>query len=922
MTLSWNEIRKRAIQFSSEWKDEKSEKSESQSFWNDFFNIFGISRRRVAVYEKTVELLGDKRGSIDLFWKSTLIIEHKSEGENLDKAYYQALDYFQGLKENELPKYVIVSDFKRFRLEDLEENKHHEFNLEDLADKITLFDFILGHTKREYKDEDPVNINAAELMGKLHDSLKDNGYEGHPLEVLLVRLMYCLFAEHTGIFERGHFTYYIETKTNVDGSDVGMHLTTIFQTLDENKRQNNIDEDLDKFRYINGKLFKEPLPTPSFDSETRRLLLECCRFDWSKVSPAIFGSMFQSVMNPESRRDIGAHYTSEKNILKTINSLFLDELWDDFKAHKNDKKYLKKLRERISAMKFLDPACGCGTFLIITYRELRRLQIEIHKILNTEAHITIDTYLKTTTLKGKTKQIMIGSMAEFNEDINVDAMYGIEILEFPVRIAEAALWLVDHQMNEEISREFGQSYARLPLTTSSNIKIENALKLNWEDVVKKSELTCILGNPPFAGKKRRSEEQNDDMKAVCDEKIENYGLLDYVCCWYVKATEYIQGTEIKVGFVSTNSITQGEQVGILWDYLLNKMNVKIHFAHRTFKWFNKAKGEASVYVVIIGFAVFDAKSKLIFDYETPSSDPIEQKASNINAYLVNQKDIIIKNRNKPICKVPEISFGSMPNDDGNFLFTDSEKEAFIANGIGASKFIRPFISAKEFLHNTNRWCLWLNNVNPSEIKELSNIQERIKKVRDYRLKSKRESTVKLAETAYLFGEIRQPDSGDYILIPRHSSEHRKYIPMAFLSSDNVAGDSCCIVKNANPYHFGVLTSSMHMAWVRQICGRLESRYRYSNNLVYNNFPFPENPTPKQISNVEVQVKKVLDIRKEFNSSSLADIYDPLLMPKKLLDAHKGLDSAVERCYRTKTFKSDLERLEFLFELYDEYTIDG
>ena len=744
MTLSWNEIRKRVIKFSHNWKDVKSEKSESQTFWNDFFDIFGISRRRVATYEKIVELLGDKKGYIDLFWKGKLIVEHKSEGKDLDKAYYQALDYFQGLKEQELPKYIIVSDFKRFKLDDLDENKQYEFELKDLANNIHLFDFIIGHTKREYKDEDPVNIKAAELMGKLHDSLKDNGYEGHSLEALLVRLMFCLFSDDTGIFETGYFTYYIENKTNVDGSDVGLHLTYIFQILNtpEDERQKNLDEDLYNFIYINGKLFEETLPIPSFDSDTRKLLLDCCYFDWSLVSPAIFGSMFQSVMDSVERRDIGAHYTSEKNILKTINSLFLKELWDEFNSHKNNDKYLQKMLDRISKMKFFDPACGCGTFLIIAYRELRRLQIEIHKKLKQ---------------KEKYTQQIIVNIEDFDSDINVDAMYGIEILEFPVRIAEVALWLVDHQMNLELSKTFGDYYVRLPLKTSPNIIQGNALEIDWNDFVSKNELTCILGNPPFAGKKRRNEQQNNDMKNVCGH-IKNYGILDYVCCWHIKTAEFIKDTDIKVAFVSTNSITQGEQVGILWDYLTNEMNIKIHFAHRTFRWFNQSRGKAQVYVIIIGFAAFEQKTKYLFDYETPSSDPIEQKANNINAYLINQKDAIIKNRSKPICNVPEISFGSMPNDGGYLLFNDLEKEQFLESGIGAAKFIRPFISAKEFLHNKNRWCLWLIDVNPSEMKNLANIQERIKNVKEYRIISKRPSTKKLAETPYLFGEIRQPTS--------------------------------------------------------------------------------------------------------------------------------------------------------------------
>ncbi|ODS40311.1 hypothetical protein BEH94_06730, partial [Candidatus Altiarchaeales archaeon WOR_SM1_SCG] len=656
MSLSWNEIRKRAIEFSNEWKDEGRERAEAQSFWNDFFNIFGITRRRVASFEKQVEKLGDKRGSIDLFWKGTLIVEHKSEGKSLDKAYSQALDYFHGMEEYELPRYVVVSDFKQFRLYDLEEDKQYEFNLEELADNIHLFDFVLGHTKREYKDEDPVNIKAAELMGKLHDYLKENGYGGHPLEVLLVRLMFCLFADDTGIFQKDQFTFYIETKTNVDGTNVGSQLTYIFQTLNkpEEKKEKNLDEELKSFPYVNGSLFEEKLDIPSFDSNSRKLLLECCYFDWSKVSPAIFGSLFQSVMDTKERRDMGAHYTSEKNILKTIKALFLDELREEFNSHKNNKRYLQQMLEKIAKMKFLDPACGCGNFLIIAYRELRRLQIELHKQIE--------------KLEGREGQQLL-DINIFNKDINVDSMYGIELLEFPVRIAQVALWLVDHQMNKEIEREFGTYYVRLPLEKAPNIIQGNALRINWEEVIPKSELTGILGNPPFIGKHLRSDAQNEDMKLVCGN-IKKYGFLDYVCCWYVKAAEYIKGTEIKVGFVSTNSITQGEQVGVLWDHLINEENIKIHFAHRTFQWSNQARGKAQVYVVIIGFACFDSKLKFLYDYEKPSSKPMEIKVENINPYLVNQKDIIIKSRSKPICGVPSISWGSKPVDGGFLILND------------------------------------------------------------------------------------------------------------------------------------------------------------------------------------------------------------------------------------------------------------
>nr|WP_276575158.1 DNA methyltransferase [Methanococcoides seepicolus] len=607
-------------------------------------------------------------------------------------------------------------------------------------------------------------------------------------------------------------------------------------------------------------------------------------------------------MNPIERNDIGAHYTSEKNILKTINALFLDELRDEFNAHKNDKKYLQKLHNRISKMTFFDPACGCGTFLIIAYRELRKLQIEIHKILRKE---------------GKYKQKMLLSVGDFDSDINVDSMYGIEILEFPVRIAEVALWLVDHQMNLELSNEFGDYYVRLPLKTSPNIVQENALEMDWDDFVQKDKLTCILGNPPFAGKKRRNKQQNIDMKNVCVH-IKNYGILDYVCCWYVKSAEFINGTDIKVGLVSTNSITQGEQVGILWDYLLNEMGIKVHFAHRTFKWSNQSKGNAQVYVIIVGFASYDIKRKYLYDYETPTSDPIEQKAGNINPYLINEKDVILKNRRKPISNVPSISFGSMPNDGGQFLFTDSEMNIFLEKEPKAKKFIHPLISAKEFLNGDKRWCLWLKDANPSEIRKLPLVVERIENVQKNRSKSERGATIKLADTPYLFGEDRQPDSGNYILIPLHSSEHRKYIPMDILPYTSIVNNSCSIVKNAELYHFGVLTSAMHMVWVKHVCGRIKSDYRYSNTLVYNNFPWPKDPTSKQKSNVENAVRELLAIRKEYADSSLADLYGHLVMPKKLLNAHKKLDIAVERCYKSKRFNTDSQRFQYLFELYDMY----
>ncbi len=915
MSLSLNEIKKRAIEFANEWKDETSEDAEAKSFWDGFFNIFGISRKRIATFEEPVKKLGNKQGFIDLFWKGTLIVEHKSRGRDLDKAYSQALEYFDGLKEEDLPKYVLVSDFARFRLYDLEERTERQFDLTELYNNIHLFDFILGHNRKKYKDEDPVNIKAAELMGKLHDALKESGYEGHQLEIFLVRLMFCLFADDTGVFNnKDDFTFYIDNKTKEDGTDLGVQLSMIFQILNTpvEKRNKNLDEDLSVFPYVNGKLFEEALPFPSFDSKMREIMLECCYFDWSRVSPAIFGSMFQSVMDKNARRNLGAHYTSEKNILKIVKSLFLDELYAEFDKLRSNLNGLHTLLDKIKELKLFDPACGCGNFLIISYRELRILEIEIHKEIQ---KIEKQKYLDERMYSG----------------INVDAMFGIEIEEFPARIGQVALWIVDHQMNVRIWEEFGYHFTRLPLKASANIVNGNALQLDWETIAPKDKLNYILGNPPFVGKQLRNKEQNDDMESVFEGQIKNYGVLDYVTSWYVKASDFIQGTKIKCAFVSTNSITQGEQVGILWEYLLSR-GIKIHFAHRTFKWSNEAKGNAGVYCVIIGFANFDTDKKRLFDYFDVKGEPVEIEAKNINPYLVNQKDIVILSRNKPICNVPEMFKGSQPTDDGNLLFTDGEKNEFLKEEPEAEKFIKPLISAREFLHNEKRWCLWLVEANPSELKNLPLVMERIKKVKEFRLKSSKIPTQKLADYPHLFAEIRQPKN-DYILIPRHSSENRHYIPFGFFSKDIIVSDSCSCIPNATLYEFGILTSSMHMAWVRQICGRLESRYRYSNTIVYNNYPWPDSPTLDKYNKVETAAKDVLAVRERYMEQgvplecsrdkatpcSLADLYDPLTMPKDLLDAHKRLDKAVDLCYRSQPFVNELARLEFLFDLYERYT---
>lgn len=900
MTLSWNEIKDRALKFSKEWADTSNEEADAKPFLVEFFNVFGITSKRVSTFEHRVKKLDDKDGYIDLLWKGTILIEMKSRGKNLDKAFEQAKDYLHGLKEHELPKYILISDFENFRLHDLEETKTIEFKLNDLVNNVQHFGYLLGYQKKVYKEQDPANIKAAELMGKLHDRLEEIGYTGHPLEVYLVRLLFCLFAEDTTIFEKQQFQEYIEQRSNIDGSDLAAKLQELFQVLNtpKDKRFKNLDEQLADFPYVNGKLFEENLPTASFDSKMRQALLDCTYIDWSKISPAIFGSMFQSVMNPKERRNLGAHYTSETNILKLIKPLFLDELWKEFENIKDNKNKLGEFHRKISTYKFLDPACGCGNFLIITYRELRLLELEVLRALNKSGQRVIDV-----------SSIIL---------IDVDQFYGIEYEEFPARIAEVAMWLIDHQMNMLISNEFGQYFVRLPLKKAAQIHHADALETDWENIVSKNELSFIIGNPPFIGSKIMKQNQRDQIVKQFDN-ADGSGVLDYVTGWYIKAAKYILNTKIKVAFVSTNSIVQGEQTSILWEPMISKYYVKIHFAHRTFKWSNEAKGNAAVFCVIVGFANYDTPNKSIFEYEDIKGEAHEIKVKNINPYLVDAKDIVIKKRTTPLCNVPKMSFGNMPLDGGNLILSDEEKIEFLKIEPNAEKYILPLVSAFEFLNGKKRWCLWLVNAEPSELKQLPEVLKRVEAVRKFRLDSVAPSTQKFAATPTLFRDRNRPDT--FIVVPRVSSENRPYIPFGFFDKNSIVSDTCMSIPNGNKYHFGVLMSKMHMAWVKYICGRLKSDFRYSKDIVYNNYPWPENPNEKQIGAIERATEKVLEAREQFANSSLADLYSPLTMPEQLVKAHNELDKAVDLAYRPQAFTSEANRMEYLFGLYEKYTAD-
>ena len=901
MPLSWNEIKDRALKFSHEWEHDSSERSEAQTFWNEFFEIFGIHRRRVATFEKPIKKSDGAGGFVDLLWKGILVAEHKSRGKDLDRAYMQAKDYFPGIKEGDLPRYILVSDFAHFRLYDLEEDTHREFALRDLYKNIRLFGFIAGYQTTSFKEQDPVNIKAAERMGKLHDKLKECGYCGHELEVYLVRLLFCLFAEDTSIFERRQFQDLIEQRTEEDGQDLAQWLAALFQVLDteQDKRLKKTDEQLTAFPYVNGSLFVERLSLAAFDNCMRQLLLDCCALDWSKISPAIFGSLFQSVMDQAKRRNLGAHYTTEKNILKLIGPLFLDELRAEFERLKTQPRRLAEFHHRIAKLKFLDPACGCGNFLVIAYRELRELELDILRIL-TKSH-------DTESLEVSLFEILC----------DVDQFYGIEIEEFPVQIARTALWLMDHQMNMKVSEEFGRYFVRLPLRKSATIVQGNALRIDWREIVKPEDLNYILGNPPFGGAKYINESQRADMSSVFSD-VPGAGLLDFVSAWYRKAAEYMAyNPTIRSAFVSTNSITQGEQVGVLWTDLINR-GVKIHFAHRTFQWSSEARGKAAVHCVIIGFALEDATDKRIFDYEKLQGEPHEVKVKNINPYLVDAPDIIINRRNKPICSVPKIGIGNKPIDGGNYLFTIEERDDFLKREPAARAYFRPWLGADEFLNGPARWCLWLGDCPPDILQHMHEALKQVEAVRQYRMNSKSAPTRKLAVTPTRFHVENMPKT-NYLVIPEVSSERRQYVPLGFLSPETLCSNLVKIVSDATLYHFGILSSSMHMAWLRSVGGRLKSDYRYSVGVVYNNFPWPETITEKQKLAITDAAQVVLDTRAKYPNSVLAYLYDPLSMPPDLVKAHQKLDATVDGAYTKRRFAGDRERVAFLFDLYQQIT---
>ncbi|MDR1535006.1 MAG: class I SAM-dependent DNA methyltransferase, partial [Planctomycetota bacterium] len=842
----------KALNFAERWKAAAREKAQSQPFIIDFLRVFGVEDpERSGDFEFKVPL-GDRHGYIDYLWKGKIAVEMKTRGEDLNKAYDQLRGYALHLPANDMPDLLLVCDFENMVLYRRTTGEKSSFKTKSLSRQIRRFAEIAGYeTVRLRENQIEVNVKAAEKMAQLHDALKEHGYGGHDLEVYLVRLLFCLFADDTGIFPRGSFANYLEN-SRPDGRDLTQRLAQWFETLDQpaeaRAKRDLLAPELRQLNYVNGNLFAGRLPGADFNAAMRELLLDCCRFDWSGISPAVFGAMFQGVMDRERRRELGAHYTSEENILKLINPLFMDGLWAEFERVKVNPGKLDEFHHKIAGLRFLDPACGCGNFLIIAYRELRLLELEILKM----------------KVGGGQRKLDISTLLR----VGVEQFSGIEIEDFPCQIAQTGMWLTDHQMNLLVSGHFGMNYVRLPLLKSANIVHANALALDWEGVAPKGGLSYILGNPPFSGARIMGAPQKSDMRRVFGEQ-RGAGNLDYVTAWYKKAADFMDGAKTRAAFVSTNSISQGEQPALLWEPLFARRGIKIDFARRTFKWSNEARGKAAVHCVVIGFSqASNGGGKTIF-----AGDGKGRKAKNINPYLVDAPTVFIKGRSRPLCDVPEIGIGNKPIDGGHYLFTEEEKRDFIGREPGAKKWFRPWIGSDEFINRYRRYCLWLGDCPPVELRRLPEVLKRVEAVRRYRLASKSEGTRKLADTPTRFHVENMPGK-TYVLMPRVSSELRNYIPIGFIRPNILTSDSAHIIPNATLYHFGVLTSGVHMAWVRVVCGRLKNDYRYSKDIVYNNFPWPETGR-EQKDGISGAAKEVLDAREMFPGASLADLYDPL-----------------------------------------------
>ncbi len=891
MSVSTTEARARAQAFAKEWADATDERAESQPFWEAFFRIFGLERRHYARFEKRVKYDAGSDGYIDLFWPGKLICEQKSAGRSLDKAYDQALRYIDTLPNRDVPGHVIVSDFARMKVYDHDNDELREFPLEELSDNIELFDFIRldNDALRWDQEQAEASVKASSELAKLHDLIEGAGYTGHKLEVFLVRLLFCFFAEDAGIFEHSQFSKYVYEHSEANGADLGAAISAIFEILNtpEPERMTTIPAELKTLPYVNGGVFSEQIPHVGFDRDMRHAFWKCGQLDWRNISPSIFGSIFQGVMDAAQRRAEGAHYTNEDNIRKVIRPLFLDDLYSEFVRVKNDKPKLKQFHAKLASLTFLDPACGCGNFLTTTYKELRHLEDQVLEII----------------WNGQTV-MDVGALVK----VNVGQFYGMELLDFPCQIANVAIWLADHQANRRTGELFGTFYRHLPLTDYHQIIQTNALTTDWHDLISPDSCDFVLGNPPFVGARTMGPAQKMEVKDLAHDIAKNFDL-DYVSASYLKAADFIQGTSASVAFVSTNSITQGVQVSALWKHLTKSKGVSIDFAYETFVWDSEARGKARVHCVIVGFSLGGKKAKYLF-----AADGEKRRVGHINPYLVDAPDVFIEATASPISPVLRMVNGNQPRDGGHLVLSPEERTHILADEPQIDKFIRPYLGAEELLNNGQRFCLWLEDASPAEIRSSPTLVKRAALVRDFRLASRAKTTRGYAATPSLFAQRPQPANIGCLAVPSVSPERRPYIPIVFIAPGVILSNLVLLIPGAGSYEFGVLSSQMHNSWMRRVAGRLESRYRYGRDTVYNPFPWPS-PSDELRLRIEQAADAVLKARLAFPGCSLADLCGPESMPPDLVNAHRALDKAVERAYGVRFDRDEDKIVAHLFEMY-------
>lgn len=868
-----------------------------------FLDAYGFPKSTITRLRKE----GDSRNVAengDIGLRKQLYFRALAEGEDLN-AQLEALCESSVVARNDI-RFVLVTDFKNLLAVDLKADERLDIEIQELDKNYAFFLPLAGYEKAVMYSEHPADLKASEKMGQLFDLIRErneltNSEDIHALNVFLTRLLFCFYAEDTGIFEEGQFSYALESYTKEDGSDLDQFFYDLFTVLnlEENAAERKkMPAHFQSFKYVNGDLFSADEPIPEFSRKARRILLDCARLNWSEINPDIFGSMFQAVIDEEQRGNLGQHYTSVSNIMKVIQPLFLDDLYAELGKAKGNEKKLKALLVRLQNLSIFDPACGSGNFLIIAYKELRRLEMQVIDALNAASQQTVMYY----------------------SGIKLNQFYGIEIDDFACEIATLSLWLAEHQMNTEFKAKFGYAEPALPLRDGGNVVCGNSLRLDWEEVCPlvddngNPNEVYIFGNPPYLGARNMNKEQKQDMAAVF-VGWKGYGDLDLVASWFWKAAQYISGRTAQFALVSTNSICQGEQVAMLWPTIFEQ-NLKIRFAYPTFSWKNQAKQNAAVHVVIIGVAnVADAKECVLYRTEKEGSTH-RIVVKNVSPYLFEGADRVVISRRDPICKVSPMVFGNMPNDSGHLLLSNEEKQSLVYHEPDAVKWIKPLLGAQEFLQGKQRWCLWLEGITQTELDSLPLVQNRVNQVKTARLESARTATQQLAQQPHLFGEIRQPKDGHYILVPSVSSERRHYVPTGFLNADVISSNANLMIPNASLYEFGILTSEMHNDWMRTVAGRLKSDYRYSATLVYNTFPWPDVTEPKR-KHIEALAEEILLIREDYPDKTLAQLYDPDTMPEPLLQAHKNLDRAVEALYREKPFRDASERLEHLFARYEK-----